>query len=73
MKMAAEGGSAAAAVVVREYWEKKDCKAVEEMENSCDVGPNGGLSLYTDQLGDPICRVRNSPAYLMLASFFLYT
>lgn len=70
--MVAEGGGAV--VVVREYEEKKDCKAVEEMENGCEVGPSGKLSLYTDLLGDPICRVRNSPAYLMLASilFLLY-
>ncbi|KAL8476949.1 hypothetical protein ACS0TY_029302 [Phlomoides rotata] len=64
--MAAEVGGAV--VAVREYEEKKDCKAVEEMENRCEVGPTGKLSLYTDQLGDPICRVRNSPAYLMLVA-----
>lgn len=57
-----------AVVVVREYDEKKDCRAVEEMENRCEVGPSGNLSLYTDHLGDPICRVRNSPAYLMLVA-----
>ncbi|KAH6803874.1 Acyl-CoA N-acyltransferases superfamily protein [Perilla frutescens var. frutescens] len=27
------------------------------MENRCEVGPSGNLSLYTDHLGDPICRV----------------
>lgn len=65
--MVAEG-EVVAVVVVREYDEKKDCGAVEEMENRCEVGPSGKLSLYTDLLGDPICRVRNSPAYLMLVS-----
>lgn len=61
-------GEVVAVVVVREYEEKKDCAAVEEMENRCEVGPSGKLSLYTDLLGDPICRVRNSPAYLMLVT-----
>ncbi|KAK6151158.1 hypothetical protein DH2020_016090 [Rehmannia glutinosa] len=38
------------------------------MENRCEVGPSNKLSLYTDLLGDPICRVRNSPAYFMLVA-----
>ncbi|GFP90274.1 probable n-acetyltransferase hls1-like [Phtheirospermum japonicum] len=57
-----------AAVVVREYDAKEDCGAVEQMENRCEVGPSNKLTLYTDLLGDPICRVRNSPAYLMLVA-----
>ncbi|KAL7090110.1 hypothetical protein ACP275_12G020300 [Erythranthe tilingii] len=65
-EMAAEGGGEA--VVVREYDEGKDRAAVEEVENRCEVGPSGKLSLYTDLLGDPICRVRHSPAYLMLVA-----
>ncbi|XP_051114453.1 probable N-acetyltransferase HLS1 [Andrographis paniculata] len=57
-----------AAVVVREYDANKDSRAVEEVENRCEVGPSGKLSLHTDLLGDPICRVRNSPAFLMLVA-----
>lgn len=53
-------------IVVREFNAKKDCREVEEVERSCEVGPSGTLSLFTDLLGDPICRVRHSPAYLML-------
>ncbi|KAL7101493.1 hypothetical protein ACP275_08G057400 [Erythranthe tilingii] len=64
----AGGGVVAVMVVVREYDAKKDGGAVEEMENRCEVGPTGKLSLFTDQLGDPICRVRHSPAYLMLVA-----
>ncbi|KAK6152788.1 hypothetical protein DH2020_012427 [Rehmannia glutinosa] len=67
-EMVAEGGVVAVVVVVREYDAKKDCRAVEEVENRCEVGPSGKLSLYTDLLGDPICRVRHSPAYLMLVA-----
>ncbi|KAI3462694.1 hypothetical protein Pfo_019357 [Paulownia fortunei] len=66
-EMVVEGG-VVAVVVVREYDAKKDCRAVEEVENRCEVGPSGKLSLYTDLLGDPICRVRHSPAYLMLVA-----
>ncbi|KAH6799594.1 hypothetical protein C2S51_036078 [Perilla frutescens var. frutescens] len=58
----------AAAVVVREYDAKKDVRAVGKVENLCEVGPSGKVSLYTDLLGDPICRVRHSPACLMLVA-----
>ncbi|XP_057493032.1 probable N-acetyltransferase HLS1 [Actinidia eriantha] len=65
----AEGGVAAMrVVVVREFDGEKDCKGVEEVERRCEVGPSGKLSLFTDLLGDPICRVRHSPAFLMLVA-----
>jgi hypothetical protein len=59
--MGAEG-----VVVVREFDPKKDVVGVEDVERRCEVGPSGKLSLFTDLLGDPICRVRHSPAFLML-------
>ncbi|XP_022843762.1 probable N-acetyltransferase HLS1 [Olea europaea var. sylvestris] len=55
-------------VVIREFDAQKDCRAVEKVERKCEVGPSGKLSLFTDLLGDPICRVRHSPAYLMLVA-----
>lgn len=53
-------------IVTREFNVNKDCRQVEEVERRCEVGPSGKLSLFTDLLGDPVCRVRHSPAYLML-------
>ncbi|XP_010272325.1 PREDICTED: probable N-acetyltransferase HLS1, partial [Nelumbo nucifera] len=55
-------------IVVREFDAEKDCLGVEEVERRCEVGPSGKLSLFTDLLGDPICRVRHSPAFLMLVA-----
>ncbi|KAJ8765693.1 hypothetical protein K2173_014815 [Erythroxylum novogranatense] len=55
-------------IVVREFDPKKDRVGVEEVERRCEVGPSGKLSLFTDLLGDPICRVRHSPAFLMLVA-----
>lgn len=55
-------------IVVREFNAKKDTREVEEVERRCEVGASGKLSLFTDLLGDPICRVRHSPAYLMLVA-----
>lgn len=63
-----ENGDLVVSIVVREFDSKNDSKEVEEVERRCEVGPSGKLSLYTDLLGDPICRVRNSPAYLMLVA-----
>ncbi|KAJ6412949.1 hypothetical protein OIU84_005880 [Salix udensis] len=55
-------------IVVRGFDPTKDGAGVEEVERRCEVGPSGKLSLFTDLLGDPICRVRNSPAFLMLVA-----
>ena len=57
-------------VVVREYDEEKDCKKAVELERRCEVGPSAKLSLFTDLLGDPLCRIRNSPYFLMLVRTF---
>lgn len=58
-------------IVIREYDPKTDILGVEDVERRCEVGPSGKLSLFTDLLGDPICRVRNSPAFLMLVIFII--
>ncbi|KAE9614250.1 hypothetical protein Lal_00016820 [Lupinus albus] len=55
-------------VVVREFNPNKDREKVEEVEKICEVGPSGKISLFTDLHGDPICRVRNSPTFLMLVA-----
>ncbi|KAG0490675.1 hypothetical protein HPP92_007538 [Vanilla planifolia] len=55
-------------VVVREYDAEKDLSGAEAVDRMCEVGPSGTVSLFTDLLGDPICRVRHSPAFLMLVA-----
>ncbi|KAE9466801.1 hypothetical protein C3L33_01296, partial [Rhododendron williamsianum] len=66
--MVVEGGGAVVVLVVRPFDAKRDCGEVEELERRCEVGPSGKLSLFTDLLGDPICRVRHSPSYNMLVA-----
>ncbi|KAK1410319.1 hypothetical protein QVD17_36854 [Tagetes erecta] len=55
-------------LVIRQFNPKTDREKVEKVERSCEVGPSGEYSLHADLLGDPVCRVRNSPAYLMLVA-----
>ncbi|KAK8673931.1 hypothetical protein V6N13_112240 [Hibiscus sabdariffa] len=55
-------------ILVREFDPSKDLTSVEQVEKRCEVGPSTKLSLFTDLLGDPICRVRHSPAFLMLVA-----
>ena len=56
--MGEEGGRGRGGrVVVREFDPEKDCRRVEKVERRCEVGPSGKFSLFTDLLGDPICRV----------------
>lgn len=55
-------------VVVREYCEERDKASVEKMERQCDVGQKGKPSIFTDLLGDPICRVRHFPSHVMLVN-----
>ncbi|KAK7406461.1 hypothetical protein VNO78_08087 [Psophocarpus tetragonolobus] len=62
------GEEVTAMLVVRVFDPDKDIERVEAVERSCEVGPSGKLSLFTDMLGDPICRVRHSPAFLMLVA-----
>jgi hypothetical protein len=63
-----EGAAAPPIVVVREYDSARDRRGVEAVERACEVGSSGGgkMCLFTDLLGDPLCRIRHSPAFLML-------
>ncbi|XP_058114062.1 probable N-acetyltransferase HLS1 [Magnolia sinica] len=55
-------------ILVREFDAERDSHAVEEMERRCEVGPSGKPSIFTDFMGDAICRIRHSPVYLMLVA-----
>ncbi|KAK4798029.1 hypothetical protein SAY86_030355 [Trapa natans] len=63
-----EVSAATAIVIVREYDPGRDKARVEELEQRCELEPAGKISIFADLLGDPICRVRNSPAFLMLVA-----
>ncbi|XP_061366863.1 probable N-acetyltransferase HLS1-like [Gastrolobium bilobum] len=52
----------------RSYEEQYDRAQVEDLERRCEVGPAESVFLFTDTMGDPICRIRNSPMYTMLVA-----
>lgn len=53
---------------IRAYDEGTDLRQADELEKMCEAGPSGKVSLFTDLLGDPLCRVRHYPAYAMLVA-----
>jgi len=53
---------------IRSYERQYDRAQVEDLERRCEVGPSESVFLFTDTMGDPICRIRNSPMYMMLVS-----
>lgn len=65
----------AVVVVVRAYDAARDRVGVEEVERACEVGCSGGgkMCLFTDLLGDPLCRIRHSPDSLMLVRVHVRT
>ncbi|KAA8549436.1 hypothetical protein F0562_001091 [Nyssa sinensis] len=55
-------------IKIRNYEEQIDRARVEDLERRCEVGPAEHVFLFTDTMGDPICRIRNSPMYNMLVA-----
>lgn len=55
-------------MLIREFDPQKDIQRVDELERRCEVGPSRSVSLFTDLLGDPICRIRYTPSYIMLVA-----
>ncbi|KAG6678031.1 hypothetical protein I3843_14G058300 [Carya illinoinensis] len=55
--------------IIRSYdGGQSDRAQVEDLERRCEVGPAERVFLFTDTMGDPICRIRNSPMYKMLVA-----
>lgn len=60
-------------IKIRHYDRRIDRAQVEDLERRCEVGPGKHvLTLFTDTMGDPICRIRNSPIYNMLVHKYMH-
>ncbi|XP_010510412.1 PREDICTED: probable N-acetyltransferase HLS1 [Camelina sativa] len=55
-------------VVIRCYDERRDIIQMNRVEKSCEICHDDQTLLSTDSLGDPICRIRNSPLFTMLVA-----
>ncbi|XAR60757.1 Peptide alpha-N-acetyltransferase [Bertholletia excelsa] len=53
--------------IIRSYNGQIDKARVEELGRRCEVGPAQHV-LFTETMGDPICRIRNSPLHSMLVA-----
>ncbi|CAL0307734.1 unnamed protein product [Lupinus luteus] len=51
--------------IIRSYEGQSDRVQVEDLERRCKVGQSESV---LDTMGDPICRIRNSPMYKMLVA-----
>ncbi|KAI9109246.1 hypothetical protein K1719_019869 [Acacia pycnantha] len=54
--------------IIRNYDGQSDKAQVEDIERRCEVDPSESVFLFTDTMGDPICRIRNSPMFNMLVA-----
>ncbi|KAL3518038.1 hypothetical protein ACH5RR_020627 [Cinchona calisaya] len=55
-------------IKIRSYDSQIDKIGVEDLQRRCEVGPLDHVFLFTDTMGDPISRIRNSPIYNMLVA-----
>ncbi|KAJ4957073.1 hypothetical protein NE237_013856 [Protea cynaroides] len=53
-------------VLIREFNEDRDVEAIEKLERSCEVGYRKGISISTNMMGDPLCRIRLYQTHVML-------
>ncbi|XP_071691419.1 probable N-acetyltransferase HLS1-like [Rutidosis leptorrhynchoides] len=55
-------------IKIRSYDGNFDRTRLELLERSCELGSSKHVFLFTDTMGDPISRIRNSPMYIMLVA-----
>lgn len=53
-------------VLIREFNADTDSEVVGKLERNCDLGSKRGVSIFTNMMGDPCCRIRFYPLHVML-------
>ena len=54
-------------VWIRVYEEGRDNEGVERVERVCEAS----ASLFTDLMGDPLCRLRHFPSFSMMVCIYI--
>lgn len=57
---------------IREFNEDRDSEVVEQLEKYCETGLRKGVSIYTNMLGDPMCRIRLYSTHIMLVGIYFF-
>ncbi|XP_058077297.1 probable N-acetyltransferase HLS1 [Magnolia sinica] len=60
-------------LLIREFNEERDLKMVERLERNCEIGSRKGLSILTNMMGDPLCRIRLYPTHVMMVAELVQT
>ncbi|KAF5737057.1 hypothetical protein HS088_TW14G01213 [Tripterygium wilfordii] len=58
-------------VIIREYNEDRDIQVVGKLERNCDIlasNFNKELSIFTNIVGNPLCRIRFYPSHVVLVA-----
>ncbi|XP_057959425.1 probable N-acetyltransferase HLS1 [Malania oleifera] len=58
-------------ILIREFNEDRDIEEVEKLEKNCEIGSKRGISIFTNMMGDPLCRIRLYPVHVMLVAELL--
>ncbi|CAK9163169.1 unnamed protein product [Ilex paraguariensis] len=58
-------------ILVREFNERRDIEAVKKLEKNCSIGSKKGISMFTNMMNDPLCRIRLYPVHVMLVAEML--
>lgn len=53
-------------VIIREFQGERDSEDIEKLERDLKIGSRRGFSIFTNMMGDPLCRVRLYPNHIML-------
>ncbi|XP_059661947.1 probable N-acetyltransferase HLS1 [Cornus florida] len=58
-------------ILIREFNEERDSEEVMKLEKNCEIGSKEGISIFTNMMDDPLCRVKLYPVHVMLVAELL--
>ncbi|KAA8527371.1 hypothetical protein F0562_034914 [Nyssa sinensis] len=58
-------------ILIREFNEDRDTEVVMKLEKNCEIGSKEGISIFTNIMDNPLCRIRLYPVHVMLVAELL--
>lgn len=59
-------------VLIREFNADTDIEVVGKLERNCELESKRGVSIFTNMMCDPLCRIRFYPLHIMLVGSLLW-